>query len=302
MSTPTVAPTDTAITSGARPSSDEPIIQVRDLVKTYGDIHAVNGISFDVMAGEVFGFLGHNGAGKTTTIRMLTGRTRPTGGSATIAGNDIVRDRDAIKPLINLVFEDPNLYERFTGLQNLEIFADLYGVPRARGRELLERVRLTDAAKRKVKTYSSGMKQRLLIARSLINSPKVLFLDEPTRGLDPTSARELRDLIRQLSDGGTTVFLTTHYMEEADELSDRVAFLSAGNIVALDTPRELKLRYGSRTATVLLRDRREHTISLDDPRDADRLAGWMRDDQVLTMHSQEGTLEDVFIALAGRSL
>ncbi|CAA9541799.1 MAG: Efflux ABC transporter, ATP-binding protein [uncultured Thermomicrobiales bacterium] len=283
-------------------SGDQPFIQVRDLVKTYGDVHAVSGISFDVMPGEIFGFLGHNGAGKTTTIRMLTGRTRPTGGSATIAGHDIVRDRDAIKPLINLVFEDQNLYERFTAIQNLEIFADLYGVPRRRGLELLEMVRLTDAAKRKVKTYSSGMKQRLLIARSLINSPKVLFLDEPTRGLDPTSARELRDLIRRLSDGGTTVFLTTHYMEEADELSDRVAFLSAGKIVALDTPRELKLRFGSRTASVLLRDRQEQTIALDDPADAGRLAGWMRDDQVLTMHSQEGTLEDVFIALAGRSL
>ena len=283
-------------------TGDPPFIQVRDLVKTYGDVHAVDGISFDVMPGEVFGFLGHNGAGKTTTIRMLTGRTRPTGGSATIAGHDIVRDRDEIKPIINLVFEDPNLYERFTGIQNLEIFADLYGVPRRRAGELLELVRLTDAAKRKVKTYSSGMKQRLLIARSLINSPKVLFLDEPTRGLDPASARELRDLIRQLSDRGTTVFLTTHYMEEADELSDRVAFLSAGRIVALDTPQELKLRYGSRTASVLLRNREEQTISLDEPADAERLAGWMRDDQVLTMHSREGTLEDVFIALAGRSL
>ena len=290
-------------TMGASSGTGEPpFIQVRDLVKTYGDVHAVDGISFDVMPGEVFGFLGHNGAGKTTTIRMLTGRTRPTGGSATIAGHDIVRDREAIKPIINLVFEDPNLYERFTGAQNLEIFADLYGVSRKRAGELLELVRLTDAARRKVRTYSSGMKQRLLIARSLINSPKVLFLDEPTRGLDPTSARELRNLIRQLSDRGTTVFLTTHYMEEADELSDRVAFLSAGRIVALDTPQELKLRYGSRTASVLLRNREERTISLDDPADAERLAGWMRDDQVLTMHSQEGTLEDVFIALAGRSL
>ncbi len=298
-----LSPSPDRPTMGASSGTGEPpFIQVRDLVKTYGDVHAVDGISFDVMPGEVFGFLGHNGAGKTTTIRMLTGRTRPTSGSATIAGHDIVRERDAIKPIINLVFEDPNLYERFTGAQNLEIFADLYGVPRKRAGELLGLVRLTEAAKRKVKTYSSGMKQRLLIARSLINSPKILFLDEPTRGLDPTSARELRDLVRQLSDQGTTVFLTTHYMEEADELSDRVAFLSAGKIVALDTPRELKLRYGSRTAAVLLRSREEQTISLDDPVDAERLAGWMRDDQVLTMHSQEGTLEDVFIALAGRSL
>ena len=288
------------------PSTDAdrgtPSIQVRDLVKTYGDVQAVNGISFDVYPGEVFGFLGHNGAGKTTTIRMLTGRTHPTGGSGTIGGFDIARERDRIKPLINLVFEDPNLYERFTGQQNLEIFADLYRVPRSRATELLRTVRLEDAARRKVKTYSSGMKQRLLVARALINEPKVLFLDEPTRGLDPTSARELRDLIRTLRQGGTTVFLTTHYMEEADELCDRVAFLSAGKIVALDTPRQLKLRYGQRTAAVSLRDGSEQLVGLDDAEGAARLEAWMRDGQVVTLHSQEGTLEDVFIALAGRTL
>ena len=163
-------------------------------------------------------------------------------------------------------------------------------------------VDLTEAAKRPVKTYSTGMKQRLLIARALVNRPRVLFLDEPTRGLDPTSARDLRALIADLSAGGTTVFLTTHYMEEADDLCHRVAFLSQGKIVALDTPRELKLRYGERTALVLLRDRTEATIRLDEPADAERLAAWVRADQILTLHSQEGTLEDVFINLAGRPL
>ncbi|HEV2527053.1 MAG TPA: ABC transporter ATP-binding protein [Thermomicrobiales bacterium] len=299
MSTIAAPPAPNAATG---PHRGTPSIQVRDLVKTYGQVHAVNGISFDVYPGEVFGFLGHNGAGKTTTIRMLTGRTHPTGGTGTIGGFDISRQRDRIKPLINLVFEDANLYERFTGLQNLEIFADLYGVPRSRAAELLRTVRLEDAARRKVKTYSSGMKQRLLIARSLINEPKVLFLDEPTRGLDPTSARELRDLIRGLRESGTTVFLTTHYMEEADELCDRVAFLSAGNIVALDTPRQLKLQHGQRTVAVSLRDGSEHVVGLDDADGAARVEGWMRDGQVVTLHSQEGTLEDVFIALAGRAL
>jgi ABC-2 type transport system ATP-binding protein len=297
------APVAASPTRGRPPAPDgAPSVSVRDLVRTYGEVRAVDGISFDVAPGEVFGFLGHNGAGKTTTIRMLTGRTRPTGGTATILGHDVVRDRDRLKPLINLVFEDPNLYERFTGRQNLEIFADLYGAPRARVDELLAMVRLEDAAGRKVKTYSSGMRQRLLIARSLVNAPRVLFLDEPTRGLDPSSARELRDVVRALRDGGTTVFLTTHYMEEADELCDRVAFLSAGRIVALDTPRQLRLQYGQRTALVSLRDGTEQTVGLDDPAGAERLAAWMRDDQVVTLHSQEGTLEDVFIALAGRTL
>jgi ABC-2 type transport system ATP-binding protein len=146
------------------------------------------------------------------------------------------------------------------------------------------------------------MKQRLLIARALLNRPRVLFLDEPTKGLDPASSREVRALVRDLAGGGTTIFLTTHFMEEADELCTRVAFLSEGHIVALDTPRELKLRYGERTATVMLADRSEHVIALDAAHDAALLDGWMRTGQVLTVHSREGTLEDVFVALAGRRL
>ncbi len=280
-------------------SGERAIVQVDGLEKAYGAVRAVDGISFSIDSGEIFGLLGHNGAGKTTTIRMLTGRTKPNSGKATIAGFDIVTERERIKPLINLVFEDQNLYERLTGRDNLEVFADLYGAPRARVTELLGRVGLTDAAKRRVKTYSTGMKQRLLIARALINQPRLLFLDEPTRGLDPASARDLRELVRQLSDAGTTVFLTTHYMEEADELCHRVAFLSKGKIVAMDTPRDLKLRYGERTASVLLRDRREEMVKLNDAADAQRLAGWMANGEVLTLHSQEGSLEDVFIALAG---
>ena len=288
--------------AGETSQTGSPVIEVRDLHKRYGEVRAVDGISFGVAAGEIFGLLGHNGAGKTTTIKMLTGRTRPTSGSATIAGFDVAAERDRVKPIINLVFEDQNLYERFSGRDNLRIFADLYGVPRARVAPLLERVGLTEAANRKIKTYSTGMKQRLLIARALINEPRVLFLDEPTRGLDPSSARDLRDLIANLSRGGTTVFLTTHYMEEADELCHRVAFLSQGKIVALDSPRELKLRYGERTAHVVLADRSDQTVHLDDPPDAERLAAWMRAGMVLTIHSQEGTLEDVFINLAGRPL
>jgi ABC-2 type transport system ATP-binding protein len=276
-----------------------PILELHDLKKHYGSVRALDGVSFAVQPGEIFGLLGHNGAGKTTTIRLLTGRARPTAGSASIAGHDVVQELPAVKPLINLVFEEQNLYDRLTGRDNLEVFADLYGVPRSRVFELLETVKLADAAKRRVKTYSTGMKQRLLIARALINSPRLLFMDEPTRGLDPASARDLRNLIRDLSEAGTTVFLTTHYMEEADELCDRVAFLTAGKVVALDSPRELKLRYGRRYATVVLADRTEHTISLTGEEDARRLSEWIANGQVLTLHSQEGTLEDVFIALAG---
>jgi ABC-2 type transport system ATP-binding protein len=277
-------------------------IEVEDLVKHYGEVRAVDGVTFTARAGEILGLLGHNGAGKTTTIRMLTGRARPTSGRASVCGYDVVRARHYMKPLINLVFEDQNLYTRLTGRENLQLFADLYGAPRARVDELLEVVGLVGSAGRKVKTYSSGMKQRLMIARALVNQPRVLFLDEPTRGLDPTSARDVRRLVREQAQGGATVFLTTHYMEEADELCDRVAFLSSGRIVALDTPRELKLRYGERTALVLLDSRDEHTLRLDDPADAALLERWMAEGRVLTVHSQEGTLEEVFVNLAGRPL
>jgi ABC-2 type transport system ATP-binding protein len=283
---------------GARPA-----IEVRDLRKHYGEVRAVDGVSFSVGEGEVFGLLGHNGAGKTTAVKVLTGRARPTGGKALVCGHDVATERDRVKPLLGLVFEDQNLYGRMSGRENLRLFADLYGVRKGRVEELLETVGLEDrAAGRKVKTYSTGMKQRLLIARALINEPRVLFLDEPTRGLDPTSARELRALILALKRRGTTVLLTTHYMEEADEVCDRVAFMSGGKIVALDAPRELKLRHGERAATVLLDDRREHTIRLDEAGDAERLEAWMREGRVLSVHSREGTLEDVFVELAGRSL
>lgn len=278
-------------------------IDVQHLSKHYGAVHAVDDISFSVQQGEIFGLLGHNGAGKTTTIRMMTGRAKPTSGTVRIAGFDAVSQLDHVKPLINLVFEDQNLYERMTGLDNLKFFARLYDAPKGRVEELLDRVGLDpEARKRKVKTYSSGMKQRLLIARALINDPQILFLDEPTRGLDPSSARELRQIVREMSQKGTTVVLCTHYMEEADELCDRVAFLANGKIVAMDSPRELKLMYGTQSARLLLKDRSELVVDLASPDDARTVEHLMADGDVLTIHSQEGTLEDVFVNLSGRSL
>ena len=277
-------------------------IEIEGLAKHYPKVKAVDGISLRVAKGEIFSLLGHNGAGKSTTIKLLTGRARPTAGRAWVLGKDIVRQRDEYKPLINLVSEEQNLYERMTGRENLAFFAQLYGAAAAVVDDLLRAVGLEEAAKRRVKTYSNGMKQRLLIARALVNDPKILFLDEPTAGLDPLSARQVRALVRKLSEKGTTIFLTTHYMEEADELSDHVAFMAQGKIVALDAPRELKLRYGKRTAQVLLRNRETATIRLNDAADAARLEQWMRRDEILTVHSQEGTLEDVFVELAGRPL
>ncbi len=283
-------------------ADDVDAIRITGLEKRYGAVVALGGIDLAVRSGEVFGLLGHNGAGKTTTIRILTGRTRPTAGRAEVHGLDVVHRREDVRRLVNLVFEDQNLYERLTGRENLQVFCRLYGVPPDRADALLERVDLAEAGRRKVKTYSTGMRQRLLIARSLVNGPRVLFLDEPTRGLDPVSTRTLHALVRELAAAGTTIFLTTHDMAEADQLCDRVAFLSGGRVVALDVPRELKLRFGERRARVLLANREERVLALDDADDAARLQTWMASGQVMTMHSLEGTLADAFVAFAGRPL
>ena len=278
------------------------MIQTESLTRKFNGILAVDHLSFRVDAGEVLGFLGPNGAGKTTTILMLTGQLRPTSGQASISGFDVVKQRSSIKPLIGVVFEHQNLYERLSARENLMFFAQLHGVGSKRVDALLERVGLQGRAREKVKVFSNGMKQRLLIARALLNEPKVLFLDEPTRGLDPTAARTIRETIRRLGETGTTVFLTTHYMEEADQLCRRVAFLSEGKIIALDTPRNLKLKYGERKARVVLDDGSENLLSLDETADATRMERWMREGRLLTVHSLEASLEDVFIHLTGRML
>ncbi|MGL4172950.1 MAG: ABC transporter ATP-binding protein [Actinomycetota bacterium] len=279
-----------------------PAIEVVNLQKRYGEVAALGGVSFEVAPGEIFGLLGHNGAGKSTLIRILTGRTRATAGHVRVQGLDVHTDLAAIKPIINVVFEEQNLYDRLTAREQLRFFADLYEAPSARVDVLLRDVGLLDAADRRVKDYSTGMRQRLLLARALLNEPRVLFLDEPTRGLDPESVRNLRGIIAELARAGTTVLLTTHDMVEVDELCDRVAFLVSGRIAVQDDPRELKLRSGRRELRVLLDDRSEHVLALDSPDHADRLRDWMAAARVAAVHSAEATLAEVFIDVTGRSL
>jgi len=220
-------------------------IETSNLTRDYNGTRAVNEISFHVQPGEIFGFLGPNGAGKTTTIKMLTGQLRPTSGRAEVMGCDVVEDRQALKPHIGVVFEEPNLYDRLSGRDNLRFAARLYGLEMDSVEHMLERIGLAENARKQVKHYSSGMKQRLLIGRALLHKPQVLFLDEPTRGLDPGVARAIRQMIAELAQEGVTVFLTTHYMEEADRLSTRVAILDEGKIIALDTPGALKAFLGT---------------------------------------------------------
>ncbi|MBK5108581.1 MAG: ABC transporter ATP-binding protein [Anaerolineales bacterium] len=218
-------------------------IEVHELTRNYNGLCAVDKISFDVEQGEIFGYLGPNGAGKTTTIRMLTGQLRPTSGSASVMGCDVVAEREALKPRIGVVFDSQNLYERMSARDNLKFYARLYRVDKSRVEQVLEQVGLTRRAGDKLSEYSNGMKQRLLIGRALLHEPQMLFLDEPTRGLDPNIARDIRQIVQDLSQAGMTVFLTTHYMEEADQLSSRVAIIDEGQIVAMDSPEKLKRAY-----------------------------------------------------------
>lgn len=228
-------------------------INAHQLTKAYRNVIAVNNISFSVDPGEIFGFLGPNGAGKTTTIRMLTGQLLPTSGTAEVNGCDIISERQKLKASIGVVFENQNLYERLSARDNLNFMCNLYGVDRKRVAQVLSLVGLVEKANDRVKSFSNGMKQRLLIARGLLHEPSILFMDEPTRGLDPNIAVDIRQLISKLAQDGRTIFLTTHYMEEADRLCDRIAILDHGKIIALDTPEQLKQAYGPTLEDVFIR-------------------------------------------------
>jgi ABC-2 type transport system ATP-binding protein len=277
-------------------------ITATDLSRSFKGRLAVQNLSFSVEEGEVFGLLGPNGAGKTTTIRMLTGQLIPTAGEAQVAGCDVVQDRRTLKARIGVVFEYQNLYERMSGRENLEFAARLFQCEGGRTGEMLERVGLSDRARDPIRSYSNGMKQRLLIARALLHRPKALFLDEPTKGLDPTAARRIRNVIRELAGRGVTILLTTHYMEEADRLCKRLAFLDEGRIAALDTPRNLKAARGRPEVRAELKNGESCTIRLDDPADGRRLGEWASRGEILTVHSAEATLEEVFLRLTGKGL
>jgi ABC-2 type transport system ATP-binding protein len=236
----------------------QPVIHVRDLVKTYGKVEAVRGIDLEVGAGEIFGFLGPNGAGKSTTISILCTLIRPTSGVAQVAGIDVLHDPSSVRARIGLVFQDPSLDGQLTGRENLEFHAFLYGLPAATRKQriddALDIVELTDRAGSPVLTYSGGMRRRLEIARGILHYPQVLFLDEPTLGLDPQTRNKIWDYLHAVrTREHITIFMTTHYMDEA-EFCDRIAIIDQGKIVALGTPAELKTRVGGDVVTITTPD------------------------------------------------
>lgn len=284
------------------------MIRVRNLFYSYtrNDQYQVHDLTFEIQEGEIFGFLGPNGAGKSTTQKILTGLLPVQRGEVHVAGADMRRPDRQLFNQLGLSFEQPNLYKKLTGLENLSFFRGLYDVPTADPMELLDLFGLRDAAHKRAGEYSKGMQQRLVLARSLLNNPRIWFLDEPTAGLDPTTAQRVKEIIKERQAQGVTIFLTTHNMHVADELCDRVAFINAGRIVALDTPRNLKLRFGEKRVKV------EHHLggdglqtewlSLAEAADRRRLYQLMENGAIETIHSQEASLEEVFIAVTGRGL
>jgi fluoroquinolone transport system ATP-binding protein len=264
-------------------------------------------MSFTVSEGEIFGFLGPSGAGKSTTQKLLIGLLSGNGGEVSVWGRPPSEWGSDYYQRIGVSFELPNHYLKLTALENLRFFASLYEGEREDPMDLLDLVGLADDANTRVGKYSKGMQMRLVFARALLNRPELLFLDEPTSGMDPGNARKIKDAIREMRSRGRTVFLTTHDMATADELCDRVAFVNEGRIAALDTPAELKVSRSRRMVRVTYRDGegdglRHKDFPLDGLADDETFRTLTRDHRLEALHSQEAGLEDVFIDVTGRSL
>ena len=278
------------------------VIEVRDLVKQFKNQTALNHLDFSVESGEIFGFLGPSGAGKTTTIKILTGQLLASSGETKLLGIATDALTQDIYQEVGIVTDNSGLYENVSVYRNMKFFADLLKVDKKRIDFLLERVGLAQDKKKLARRLSKGMRQRLVLARALLHSPKVLFLDEPTSGLDPATAQAIHKLLKEVQAEGTTIFLTTHNMEEATKLCDRVALLNDGKIVSLDTPRNTCLNFKrERKLEVGLKDKSQVIIN-QDPAGITQLNEWLSQDLVETIHSNEPTLEEVFIAKTGREL
>lgn len=283
------------------------MIAVRDLTFTYPRTlsPAVRDVSFEVAKGSMLGFLGPSGAGKTTVQNIMIGLLPVQRGSVKYEGKTLVEMGKSFYNRIGVSFENPNLYEKLTGLENLRFYGGLFDRPAVSPERLLEMVGLADAAEKRASEYSKGMRQRLVFARSLVNRPDILFLDEPLAGLDPDTAHRIKEVILGEKARGVTIFLTTHNMFVADDLCDQVAFINEGAMVALDSPRSLKLKFGQKAVKTEYRaggDLKSEVLFLDDATDMHRLNLLVSSGTVETMHSQEATLEQVFIKLTGRGL
>lgn len=279
------------------------LLSMEGVRKRFGDKDALSSLSFSVREGEVFGFLGPSGAGKTTTIKVLTRQLLADAGEITLFGKPLDKLAQQAYDEVGVLTDNSGLYDRLTVYDNLLLFAEIKRLPKAKVDEALEAVELADARLKKAKTLSRGMRQRAMLACAIMHGPRLLFLDEPTASLDPGTSLQIHKLLRRLNSEGTTIFLTTHNMEEADKLCDRVAFLNNGVIAACDTPDALKVGHAKNEATARTKKGAVHAVektaqglrSLADRLEADG-------DALLTLHSKEPNLEEIFLSLTGRDL
>lgn len=282
------------------------MIKVENLYHDYGGKgnYSVSDISFTIEEGKIFGFLGPSGAGKSTVQNIMTGLLKLQKGSIMYDKLSVTHMTPEFFNKVGVSFEQPNVYLNLTGYENLKYFAGLFSAPTIDPMKVLDRVGLRDSANKRAGEYSKGMKQRLNVARALINNPKILFLDEPTGGLDPSTAARIKDLILEQKQRGVTIFLTTHNMYLADALCDEVAFLEGGRIAAMDSPANLKLKYGEQAVVVEYLEGNATTKKLFQLDEAGKksFANFVINQKPITIHSQEATLEDIFIRITGRGL
>lgn len=277
-------------------------ISMEGIIMDFNDTKALKGVDFNILNREIFGLLGPSGAGKTTIIKILTSQLKPTSGKAFINGKNSQDLDDETYSKMGVVLDTSGLYHRLSCWNNLSIYADIHNVEKKKILQVLDEVGLLESKNKPVSQLSKGMKQRLSIARATLNNPNILFLDEPTSGLDPVTMNQIHDKILQLKDSGTTIFLTTHNMEEAYKLCDTVALLNEGLIVEMDDPEKLCRRYNSKNQIeIVLKDGSKKTL-LNGADSAEEIARFFHDDKIQSIHSSEPNLESVFIQLTGRGL
>lgn len=278
------------------------IIMMENVKKNFKDSMALKNLTFQVKEGEIFGFLGPSGAGKTTTIKLLTSQLIQTSGEIKVFCKKVYANKKYIFRNVGILSDNSGVYDKLTVGDNLMLYADIYGVPKKNVEEILEKVGMSDTIKKEAIKLSKGMKQRIMIARAVLHKPSLLFLDEPTSALDPGTALEIHKLLRKLNQEGTTIFLTTHNMEEADKLCDRVAFLNSGEIAEIGKPEALKLKYTTEEIKVILRDSDKVIMLKNSPESSGKIKMWMDSGKLISIHSMEPSLEKIFLNLTGRKL
>jgi ABC-2 type transport system ATP-binding protein len=280
----------------------ENVIEVKNLVKSFGNKTALKDVSFSVKKGETIGFLGPSGSGKTTTIKILTAQLQPTGGDVKVFGTSLKKLKDPqYMKRIGVLTDNSGLYDRLTVYDNLALYCDLYEIDKRRIHEVLVDVNLVEEKKTRIQKLSKGMKQRVTLARAILHKPQLLFLDEPTSALDPVNTKHIHKGLKRLNAEGTTIFLTTHDMLEAEELCDRVAFLHNGEVRLFDAPEKLRSQHSDSTVSLLLKGQRKVVVETNEE-GAKEIYNYMKQGELLTIHSNEPTLGDLFVKLTGREL